>query len=226
MGPFVRRTAVHKRKPRRRNSPGLKVLLWGSNISRDLADNGFGLPVPYSQRSERPRRSRRSMTAPILRTQRDIDPVSRSASSAQLSFENQRAGSKSFGWLAGPGQKLLPPRGQRLPSRHCDHEPVQFAQHRAVDQRLLWQFLRRLVPRATLGGAGLDRVPDQPADVLTLARHELARVVAEELGTEVKCMNAGIIAFDYNEIFRAQEHVVFLDDLLFLHPACHTNALR
>ena len=59
-----------------------------------------------------------------------------------------------------------------------------------------------------------------------LERHELARVVAEELGTEVKCMNAGIIAFDYNEIFRAQEHVVFLDDLLFLHPACHTNALR
>jgi hypothetical protein len=29
-------------KPRRRSSPGLKVLLWGSNISRDLADNGFG----------------------------------------------------------------------------------------------------------------------------------------------------------------------------------------
>jgi hypothetical protein len=27
-------------KPRRRSSPGIKVLLWGSNISRDLADNG------------------------------------------------------------------------------------------------------------------------------------------------------------------------------------------
>jgi len=29
-GSLLRRTAVHKRKPRRRSSPGLKVLLWGS----------------------------------------------------------------------------------------------------------------------------------------------------------------------------------------------------
>ena len=38
-------------------------------------------------------------------------------------------------------------------------------------------------------------------------------------------MNARIIAFDHNEILRAQEYVVFFDDLPFLHPARHANAL-
>ena len=50
--------------------------------------------------------------------------------------------------------------------------------------------------------------------------------MAEELGAEVQGMNARIIAFDYNEILGAQEHVAFFDDLPFLHPARHANALR
>jgi hypothetical protein len=49
--------------------------------------------------------------------------------------------------------------------------------------------------------------------------------VAEKLGTEVKRMNTGIIAFDHNKIPRAQEDVAFLDDLLFLHPSRHAKAL-
>jgi hypothetical protein len=50
--------------------------------------------------------------------------------------------------------------------------------------------------------------------------------MAEELWAEVKRMNARIIAFDHNEILRAQEYVVFFDDLPFLHPPCNANALR
>ena len=50
--------------------------------------------------------------------------------------------------------------------------------------------------------------------------------MAEELGAEVQRMDARIIAFDYNEIPRAQEYVAFFDDLPFLDPARHANALR
>ena len=114
--------------------------------------------------------------------------------------------------MGRPRKKLLAARRQQLPSRHFD--------------RGIWRNIALLISgscgsfsvgsyqgRRWVALASTARA-DPPADVLTLEQHELAEVVAEELGTEVKCMNAGIIAFDYNEILRAQEHVVFLDDLL------------
>jgi hypothetical protein len=74
---------------------------------------------------------------------------------------------------------------QRLPlRRELDHKRVEFAKHSAVDQRLLRQFLNRLVPRATLGGAGLNRARDKLPHFLTIQRHEPAGVVAEELGQQ------------------------------------------
>ena len=152
------------------------------------------------------------------------------ATGAQLSFENQRAGSRSFGWLHGPAQKLLAACGQRLPSRHFDHQRVEFGKGCRNIALLISGSCgnfsvgsyqgRRSVALASTARA-ISRPTSSPSSGTSLPE-----VVAEELGTEVKCMNPGIIAFDYNEILRAQEHVVFLDDLLFLHPACHTNALR
>jgi hypothetical protein len=55
--------------------------------------------------------------------------------------------------------------------------------------------------------ASMGRAMSWPS--LPLQRRESVGIVAEELGTEIKRMNARIVAFDDNEILRRQEHTAF-----------------
>ena len=61
-------------------------------------------------------------------------------------------------------------RRAKTSCRHFDHDRVELAQHGAVDERLLWQFLHRLVPGATLASTRLGRVR-LVGRFLTLERH-------------------------------------------------------
>jgi hypothetical protein len=63
-----------------------------------------------------------------------------------------------------------------------------------------WQG-RRLAMLASIG-----RAMSWP---ISSPRRESVGIVAEELGTEIKRMNARIVAFDDNEILRGQEHTAF-----------------
>ena len=97
-----------------------------------------------------------------------------------------------------------------------DNNSVELRLHGGGDDRLPRQFLRRFIPRLFFYNAALNCLRQQLSDFIAFQGNELIiGVELIELGTKIQGMNAWIISFQDQEVFRSQEKVIFLYDFSF-----------